>query len=119
MNALIFVGGICLGSCGGFLLALLVVHGRAASLAEEMVASQNRMKTHPDVAALRPEAEAHTARRNSYAPAAAASAASAPAASTPRTPLRTPVRASAAGITAAGASVPSVSAGISAAGWVK
>ena len=116
MNALIFVGGICLGSCGGFLLALLVVHGRAASLAEEMVASQNRMKAHPGVAALRPEAEAHTARRNSYAPAAAAAA---PAASTPRTPLRTPVRASAAEISAAGVSVPSVSAGISAAGWVK
>ncbi len=116
MNALIFVGGICLGSCGGFLLALLVVQGRAASLAEEMVASQNRMKADPGMAALRPEAEVHTARRKSYAPAAAAPA---PASSTPRAPLRTPARASAAEITAAGVSVSSVSAGISAAGWVK
>ena len=45
MHILLFSAGLCLGSLGGFLLALLVLHGRAQSLAEEMVTSQRKTNT--------------------------------------------------------------------------
>ncbi len=41
MTPLYFFVGLCLGSLGGFLIALLVVHGRAQSLAEEMLAQRD------------------------------------------------------------------------------
>ena len=40
MSTLFLFVGLCLGSLFGFLLALLVVHGRAQSLAEEMLAQR-------------------------------------------------------------------------------
>ena len=40
MHVLLFFAGLCLGALGGFLLALLVLHGRAQSLAEEIWISQ-------------------------------------------------------------------------------
>lgn len=45
MSTLYFFVGIGLGSLGGFLLALLVVHGRAQSLAEEMLAQRAAERT--------------------------------------------------------------------------
>ena len=82
MDILIFVGGICLGSCGGFLLALLLVHGRAVGLAEENAASQNRTPPQPQPATLWPESEP----RRSYAPSIPAAAQS-----IARVPLRSPI----------------------------
>lgn len=41
MHILLFFVGLCLGSVGGFLLALLLLHARAQTLAEEML-SQHR-----------------------------------------------------------------------------
>ena len=40
MTTLFFFVGLGLGSLCGFLLALLILHGRAQSLAEEMVMAQ-------------------------------------------------------------------------------
>ena len=82
MDVLIFVGGICLGSCGGFLLALLVVHGRAVSLSEENSASQNRTHVDPFSSPLWAEKEP----RRSYAPSTPATAQA-----VARVPLRAPI----------------------------
>jgi 8-oxo-dGTP pyrophosphatase MutT (NUDIX family) len=41
MHILLFFVGLCLGSVGGFLLALLLLHARAQTLAEEVL-SQHR-----------------------------------------------------------------------------
>jgi hypothetical protein len=101
MDVLIFVSGICLGSLGGFLLSLLVMQGRAASLAEEALDSQNRMHALHRAPSLQTERERFpaTAPRRPYAPSSTPVPASAQTSA--RTPLRTPV------------------AEISAAGWVK
>ena len=64
MQVLIFLGGMCLGSLGGFLLALLLLHGRAVSLAGELPDSQNRMEPSFRPAARWPEPES----RWPYAP---------------------------------------------------
>ena len=81
MDVLIFVGGICLGSCGGFLLALLLLHGRAVDQSEENTASQNRTQVDARPASLWPE----TTSLRSYAPSVAA------AQPVARVPLRSPM----------------------------
>ena len=64
MHVLIFLCGICLGSLGGFLLALLLLHGRAVSLAGELPDSQNRMAPSSRAASRWPQPES----RWPYAP---------------------------------------------------
>jgi hypothetical protein len=69
MSTLFFFGGLCLGSLCGFLLALLVVHGRAQSLAEEMLAQRTGERSPWEKAARANDMQKHWsyARRHSHA----------------------------------------------------
>ncbi len=48
MHIVYFLAGLCLGSTCGFLLALLLLHSRAQSLAEEMAPAQDEEFVHED-----------------------------------------------------------------------
>jgi len=67
MHILLFFAGLCLGSVCGFLLALLLLHARAQSIAEEMVSSRRTAEIDGGEPAWGPSDEWMYARRSTAA----------------------------------------------------